>query len=330
MSETVCEVTVFEVPAEAAGQRLDAWLAGAASGTTRSQIKLAAQAGRLRIDDKAVRASHRLRGGERVCLQAAAAVTGEGQAEPQDIEIDVLYADESLVAVNKPPGMVVHPATGNRSGTLVNAILHHYPSSALPGTPDRAGIVHRLDRDTSGVILVALTVEAHEALSRQFRARTVGKSYLALVRGNVKAAGEIDLPLGRHPRDRKRMSTASRRARSASTAFEPVESFGRATLLLVRPKTGRTHQIRVHLAARGWPIVADPVYGRGSGDRGPRGSAGARRIETALATMPRQALHAAAIRVAHPVSGRPLLVEAPLAADFGRLLGRLRETKVVD
>jgi 23S rRNA pseudouridine1911/1915/1917 synthase len=242
----------------------------------------------------------------------------------EEIALDILWADEHVIAVNKPPGMVVHPAVGNRRGTLVNALLHHFPSTSWPGAPERAGIVHRLDRDTSGVILVALDVRAHEALAKQFRTRTVEKTYLALVRGDVKKAGRIDQPIGRHPRDRKRMSVVARRTRTAATDYRPLERFGVATLLEVRPHTGRTHQIRVHLAASGWPVLADPVYGGAVREVAGDVHKSDRAALDALRSMPRQALHARRIGFDHPFDGRRIEVEAPLAADIAAVLARLR------
>ena len=301
--------TAFPVAPESAGERLDAWLAHQAGAPTRSQIKAAADDDRIEIDGKTVRASYRLRGGESVDLlehepnPAAAVLVGEA------IALDILHEDATLLAVDKPAGMVVHPAAGNRSGTLVHALLHRDPSIAWPGQPERAGIVHRLDRDTSGVILVAKTVRAHEALSRQFRERTIHKTYLALVHGVVLQGGRIDLPIGRHPTERKRMSVSGRPARAAVSEYTPVERLGAFTLLEVRPQTGRTHQIRVHLAASGLPIVGDRVYG------------GRKR-----STFGRQALHAAAIEFEHPEGGRRLRVESPLAADIADLLVTLRRS----
>jgi 23S rRNA pseudouridine1911/1915/1917 synthase len=225
---------------------------------------------------------------------------------------------------------VVHPAAGSRSGTLVHALLHRFPRAELPGAPERAGIVHRLDRDTSGVILVALDVRAHEGLAKQFRSRTIRKYYLALVRGDVREPGHIDSPIGRHPHDRKRMSVSARHARTATTDYQPIERFGLATLLDVEPHTGRTHQIRVHLASRGWPIVADPVYGVPS----ERTLATARRrwgrAESLLEEMPRQALHAHRIRFTHPVSGDVLEIEAPVPNDLRLLLQGLRDAVSTD
>ncbi len=300
--------TGFPVAPESAGERLDRWLARQAAAPTRSQIKIAGGEDRLWIAGRPVRASYRLRGGEIVELlepevdPTAAAVRGEA------IDLDVLYEDDGVLAINKPPGMVVHPAAGNRSGTLVHALLHRDPSIAWPGQIERAGIVHRLDRDTSGVILVAKTVRAHEALSRQFRERTIRKTYLALVHGTVREGGRLDQPIGRHPTERKRMSIAGRPPRAAVTDYRPLERLGEFTLLEVRPLTGRTHQIRVHLAAAGFPIVGDRVYGGRS-----RGG------------LARQALHAASIEFDNPGTGRHLRVEAPVSADLAALLSHLRE-----
>lgn len=309
---------LFVVAPEAAGERIDRWLAGQDGAPTRSQISQSADAGRLRVDGKTAKPSYRLRGGENVEFEPPEPTPSEA-AVPQAIEIDVLYEDDAIVAVNKAPGMVVHPAAGNRDGTLVNAILHRYATTDWPNQAERAGIVHRLDRDTSGVILVARTVAAHEGLAEQFRERRIDKQYLALVRGKVPGAGRIEDPIGRHPRDRKKMSTSSRVSRSAVTDFEPLESFERATLVLARPKTGRTHQIRVHLAARGWPIVGDKVYGARANAR-----ASAGRRTDPLAVMSRQALHAWKIGFTHPVSGARMEVEAPLAEDFASVLDGLR------
>ncbi len=305
--------TAFPASPESAGERLDAWLSRQPGAPTRSQIKGAADDDRLQVSGKPVRASYRLRGGETVDLLEheadpdAAALCGE------DIPLDVLHEDASFLAINKAAGMVVHPGAGNRTGTLVHALLHRDPALAWPGQPERAGIVHRLDRDTSGVILVAKTVRAHEAISRQFRDRSIQKTYLALVHGDVKKAGTIDLPIGRHPTERKRMSVSGKPARAATSDYEPLERFGAFTLVEVRPRTGRTHQIRVHLSAKGWPIVGDRVYGA-----------------RARTSFPRQALHAAAIELEHPVEKRRLRIEAPLAPDIHDFVEELRRGKAAE
>jgi len=290
---------------------------------TRSQLKLAIEQGRVRVDGAQARASYRLRGGENVEVIPRRREAPADQPAAQAIDLDVLYCDEDIVVVNKAPGMVVHPAAGNREGTLVNALLHRFPRGAWPGEAVRAGIVHRLDRDTSGVIVVARTVEAHEKISRQFRSRTVEKEYLALVHGKVMGPGQIDEPIGRHPRERKRMSTVGRRGRQALTQYAPVELLVGATLLSVRPHTGRTHQIRVHLAARGMPIVGDSLYGRSRGRPRTKG-AGASRAHAIFAQMKRQALHARRIRFQHPRSGAELDIVAALPPDFEEVLQALR------
>lgn len=324
MSDQRTSSRVERVPPQAKGRRLDAWLSERQGLGTRSQLKLAIAQGRVRVDGAQARASYRLRGGETVEVTPPRREAPAGQPSAQAIDLDVLYCDEDIVVVNKAPGMVVHPAVGNREGTLVNALLHRFPDGAWPGEAVRAGIVHRLDRDTSGVIVVARSVEAHEKISRQFRSRTVEKEYLALVHGRVTGPGQIDEPIGRHPRERKRMSTAGRRSRQALTLYAPVELLAGATLLSVRPHTGRTHQIRVHLAARGMPIVGDSLYGRSRGRPGTKG-AGASRASAILAQMKRQALHARRIRLEHPRSGAELDIVAPLPADFEEVLAALRE-----
>lgn len=311
----------FDVPLESAGERLDQWLANQPQVPSRSQIKVAADADRLSVDDKPVKASYRLRGGEVVVLTLFLAESVPAEDRGEDLPIEILYEDEHMLAINKAAGMVVHPAVGNRSGTLVNAVLGRFPAQVGSSGPSRAGIVHRLDRDTSGVILVARNVPAQEALALQFRERQVHKTYLALVKASVREGGRIDLAIGRHPRDRKRMSTVANRSRAAVTDYKPVENFGVATLLQAHPLTGRTHQLRVHFSTRGMPILADPIYG-GSGRSAFTGAPAA--VVDALNSMPRLALHAAAIEFAHPVTKQALRVEAPLPDDFRTLLGRLR------
>jgi 23S rRNA pseudouridine1911/1915/1917 synthase len=300
------------VPAESAGMRLDRFLATAEPVVTRSRAKQLIDAGRVRVDGEPRKSSHPLRAGARVDVTLPAPVASAVVAEP--LPLVVLYEDPHLLALDKPPGMAVHPAPGTPGGTVVNALLHRLGSLAGVGPAERPGIVHRLDKDTSGVLLVARTPQAHAALARQFRERTIVKRYLAVVRGRMRGeAGLIDRPIGRHPHERKRMSVVTRRGRSAVTRWTVLERFAAATYLRLEPETGRTHQLRVHLAAAGHPILGDALYGV----RRLRGSA--------AACFPRQALHAASLRFLHPVTRAPLDIESRLPEDIERLLAALRQ-----
>jgi 23S rRNA pseudouridine1911/1915/1917 synthase len=299
------------------GARLDRWLATVAGVGTRSQAKLLVDGGRVRIDGTARKASFAVRAGMRVAIDLPA--TSPTAVEPEDLPLAILHEDEHLLAIDKPAGMVVHPAPGARQGTVVNAVLHRLGALGGVGAGERPGIVHRLDKDTSGVLLVARTARALEALARQFRTRTIEKRYVALVHGTMRGeSGVVDAPVGRDPRERKRMSVRSRRQRAAVTRWRVRERFPGATLLSVAPETGRTHQIRVHLASIGHPIVADALYG---GRR--RGAVGA--TAAVLAACPRQALHAARIAFVHPGTGEPMALEAALPADLQAVVEGLRK-----
>lgn len=302
------------VPAAAAGMRLDRFLAGAAAVGTRSQGKQLIVAGHVRVEGMPRKSAFLLPAGARVEVEVSEPEP-LGIA-PEAIPLCVLYEDDVLLAIDKPPGMVVHPAPGARRGTVVNALVHRLGTLAGVGSTERPGIVHRLDRDTSGVLLVARTPAALEALAREFRERRVEKRYLAVVRGQLRPdSGVMDRPVGRHPHERKRMSVRSRRGRAAVTRWAVVERLAGATVVRLAPETGRTHQLRVHLAAAGHPIVGDKVYGSRRAGRLP-GPAG---------EFPRQALHAEEIAFAHPTDGRLLRVRAPLPADMEQLLARLRK-----
>jgi len=278
---------------------------------TRSQAKQLIDAGCVRVDEVSRKASHAVRPGERVEITARA--PEPSTIEPEAVPLAVLYEDAELLAIDKPAGMVVHPAPGARRGTVVHALAHHLGALPAAGEAERPGIVHRLDRDTSGVLLVARTRRAHESLARQFRERSVEKRYVAVVRGAIAgSAGRIDRPIGRHPRERKRMSVRTTRGRPAITRWRVVERLAGATLLALAPETGRTHQLRVHLAAAGHPIVGDRVYG-------------ARRRGGTAIPFPRQALHAEAITFAHPATGASLTIRAPVPSDIQRLIETLRQ-----
>jgi 23S rRNA pseudouridine1911/1915/1917 synthase len=304
-----------QVPAGAEGLRLDRFLATVPELGTRSRAKSLIDGGLVRVDGTPRKSAHVLRAGQEIAVAVPPPEPAGVAAEP--LPLVVLYEDAHLLAIDKPPGMVVHPAPGARHGTVVNALLHRLGALDGVGDPERPGIVHRLDRDTSGVLLVARTPQALAGLARQFHDRTLAKRYVAVVHGVVRApAGVIDQAIGRHPQERKRMSVRARRGRTAVTRYEVVERFPGATLLRLAPETGRTHQLRVHLASLGHPIIADRLYGGG------RRAAGA--IAAALEACPRQALHAESIAFAHPATGAPVVVRSPLPADLETLLGALR------
>ncbi|MCC7284146.1 MAG: RluA family pseudouridine synthase [Acetobacteraceae bacterium] len=309
--------------AEAAGGRTDRFLADSFQGLSRARVKALIAAGLLSRDGAVLRdPSAPVRAGAAYAL----AVPAPAPATPvaQHIPLSVLFEDSDLIVVDKPPGLVVHPAPGNPDGTLVNALIAHCGGSLTGiGGEARPGIVHRLDKDTSGVMVAAKTQAAHEALSRLFASRAgLERRYLAAVWGLPPAEGRIEAPIGRDPAERKRMAVVARGGKPAVTHFRRVEAFGTtAALLECRLETGRTHQIRVHLAHAGHPLLGDPVYLR-------RLPAAARALKEEmrreLSGFPRQALHAASLGFVHPTTGAALRFEAPLPADIEALLGRLR------
>ncbi|HEV7731711.1 MAG TPA: RluA family pseudouridine synthase [Candidatus Binatia bacterium] len=307
-------VTVV-VPEHDAGTRLDRFVAALPGIGTRSRVQQLIDGGHVTVDGVSRKSSHPVRSGERVVVVVPPPVAST--VEPEALELSVLYEDDALLAIDKPPGMVVHPAPGSPRGTVVNALLHRLGALDGVGATGRPGIVHRLDRDTSGVLLVARTAEALEGLARQFRQRTLAKRYLAVVHGRVEpASGVMDQAIGRHPVERKQMSVHSPRGRAAVTRWQVLEHLPDATLLRLAPETGRTHQIRVHLAALGHPIVADRVYGGGL-------RRAARLSDDALAACSRQALHAESIRFAHPLTGVEMTVAAPVPGDIRALVTAL-------
>jgi 23S rRNA pseudouridine1911/1915/1917 synthase len=302
-------------PAEA-GVRLDAAVARLAPALSRARVQRLVAEGRVRLDGRPAKGSARLRGGERIEVDLP-----EPEPSgwiPQDLPLAVLHEDADLVVLDKAPGMVVHPARGAPHSTVVNALLHRLGAA---GAGARAGLVHRLDRDTSGCLVVAKGDAALAALQAQFRGRTVEKTYLALCHGRLPDEGRLDTPYGRHPRDRTRFTGRGAAARRAITAWRVRERLGDATLAEVSLHTGRTHQIRVHLAEAGHPLIGDATYGGTRREARLGRDHPARRAAQALG---RQALHAWRIAFDHPRSGRRVRFEAPLPADFRAALEVLR------
>jgi 23S rRNA pseudouridine1911/1915/1917 synthase len=305
------------------GKRLDLFLTEQLPAQSRAQIQRYIREGCILLNAAQTKAGTRLKEGDLIKGQIPA--PRPAVALPEDLPIRLIYEDADIVVVDKPAGMVVHPAGGVQSGTLVNALLFRLKDLQGVGGVLRPGIVHRLDKGTSGVMVVAKNDQAHEALVRQFKGREVKKIYLALVYGRMKEAeGTINAPLGRHPIDRKRFSLRTRQPKEALTEWQVKERFEGITLVQVAPKTGRTHQIRVHMASRGYPLVGDPLYTKKRRlaqieDPVLRG-----RIEA----LGRQALHASSLAFRHPTIGKIVEFTAPLPADIEKILEVLRDTRV--
>ncbi len=309
----------FIVAPHEAGSRLDTYLSLRDLGLSRSQIKKFIDEKLVRVNSIYTRVSHRLRSGDIVEITRREPVACS--ALPQDIPLAITYEDKHILVLDKPSGMVVHPAAGHAENTIVNAILHHCQDLSGIGGTLRPGIVHRLDKGTSGLLVVAKSDAAHEGLAGQFKRHEVKKTYKALVWGNPREnQGVIELPLGRHPIDRKKMSTRSRRGKEAITHWRVHERFGIATMLDVDIVTGRTHQIRVHLSALGHPVVGDTVYGSAKkADNVPNTS-----VRSKLKAMKRQALHATRIGFVHPVTLQEMILTSPLPDDMAELSDFLR------
>jgi 23S rRNA pseudouridine1911/1915/1917 synthase len=335
------ELRTIEVPAEAKGQRLDQFLAAQLEGVSRSRVQLLIDQGDVLVNGLGEKASLKLRGGERIDI------TGEPRPAPlkavaEEIPLDVIYEDADLAVVNKPAGMMVHAGSGQNEdarnrGTLVNALLYRFKALSATGGDLRPGIVHRLDKDTSGLIVVAKNDRAHAALAEMFSSRQIKKTYLALVQGTVdRAKGTINAAVGRDPQRRTRMTAKPQdNARAAVTHYEVVRRlvnrFGKFTLVRVRIETGRTHQIRVHMASIGHPVVGDTLYG-GSGhltdqaaSQAATSKAARRKAEPERLRLGRNFLHAARLEFPHPRTGKLLELEALLPAELEEFLSRLED-----
>ena len=299
---------VFVVPETLAGQRLDRALAATMSGLSRTRVQSAIAAGRVLVDGRPAKASLPLEAGMTITLlpEPAAPAAGTNEAAPDLAPPQVIYEDDALLVIDKPAGLVVHPAPGHEHDTLVNALLAHVPELDTSAYPTRPGIVHRLDKDTSGLMVIAKTPQSHAALAEQMKAHETVKRYLALVEGQMSASeGVIEAPIGRDPRNRQRMAVVSLAAggREARTRFRVLRQIRGRTYLELQLETGRTHQIRVHLAAIHHPVVGDTVYGRPQPPQ-PR----------------RQFLHAAHLEFAHPTTGAMMAFDAPLPPDLATFL----------
>ena len=318
-ADTEAEILAFDVAEEDANTRLDAFLAARIEGVSRTTLKRTIDDGDALVDGHVAKPSHKLRAGAHVEVELSAPPPSD--IAPEDIPLDIIHEDEDVVVVNKRAGMVVHPAAGVRAGTLANALAFHFKQLSEHAGALRPGIVHRLDRGTSGLFVVAKNARAHDKLADQFRARTVFKSYVALVHGVFQEdKGKVEEPLARDVRNRTRMAVR-RGGRTALSLWKVRRRFGRFTLLDVQIKTGRTHQIRVHLAWMKHPVVGDDVYGMGRD-----GNLQDPRLRTAVAAVGRQFLHAERLGFHHPTTGEWMSFTAPLPEELETLISALSES----
>lgn len=308
-------ILTAKIPEEMAGMRLDQCLAEVFPDYSRSKLQTWIKAGRVTVNQHSLKSKDKIDGGELIELDAEAEEVMEYEAE--DIPLEIIYEDESILIVNKPAGLVVHPAVGHWDGTLVNALLNHSPElKSLP----RAGIVHRLDKDTSGLLMVAKTLKAHNSLTQQLQERSITREYLALVKGWMTAGGTVDEPLGRHPNDRKR-HVVREDGKHAVTHYRLEKRLKRHTLVRVKLETGRTHQIRVHMAYIKYPLVGDQSYG----GRFQMLANCSEYLEEVLRNFKRQALHATKLGLQHPETDEYLEWELPMPEDMEILIKAIEE-----
>lgn len=303
------------VPEALAGMRVDQVLAEMFADYSRSKLQTWIKDGRVLVNGTPIKPKERLEGGETVEVDAEPEVVID--CKPENIPLDIIYEDKSILIINKPAGLVVHPAVGNWQGTLQNALLNHSPTLA---TLPRAGIVHRIDKDTSGLLMIAKTLAAHNSLVEQLQERSIHREYLALCKGRMIAGGTVDEPIGRHPTDRKQFAVRES-GKEAITHYRVVERFAKHTLVQVKLETGRTHQIRVHMAHVRFPLVGDPMYG----GRFQMPADCSEALKECLRSFKRQALHAGKLGLEHPKSGKYLEWEQPLPDDMLTLINALRE-----
>ena len=305
--DTSKETLTLSIQAEEAGMRLDRYLTSVLTGISRTTIQQLIEDGEVLVNGRTGKSGYSLKVGDEVQVKSLNMHDKAISIIPRSLPLDIIYEDKDLLVVNKAAGMVVHPAPGHHDDTLVNALIACYPDIKRADSELRPGIIHRLDKDTSGLIIIARNTVTHSALADQMKRHEIVKRYLALVEGIVALdLGSIDAPIGRNPRNRQQMAVTVVRSKEARTHFRVQERFNRHTLLLLELETGRTHQIRVHLKAIGHPIVGDPVYGSGSVNRGSK--------------LERQFLHAYQLKFTHPTTGNVLNLEAPLPEDLKAVL----------
>jgi len=313
----------IRVPAEAAGMRLDRFLGGRLPELSRAYLQKLIRGGKILVDGSPAKTGLALRGGERLHVNLPEAEPLD--LIPEDLPLDILYEDEQLAVIDKPAGLVVHPSPGHGRGTLVHALLHHLDHLSGIGGVLRPGIVHRLDKDTSGLILVAKDDPSHRRLSEMLAAREIRREYLALAWGALpEDEGDIVGNIGRDPRQRQRMAVVRDSGKNAETHYSRLKRLGEFDYIRLALKTGRTHQIRVHLSWIGHPILGDPLYGGRRKGMGGLKREARERIREILEILPRQALHAARLSFRHPADGREMTFESPLPGDFARVLELLR------
>jgi len=323
----MCDIIELTFEPGQAPERLDRFLARTLPDISRARLKRLIDDKQITADGAAVKAGLRLRGGEAIRISVPR--PQELEAAPEDIHLDILYEDSDLIVINKPAGMVVHPANGHYSGTLVNALLHHCTDLSGIGGELRPGIVHRLDKDTSGVLVVSKNDLSHQGLAQQFKEHSITRRYITLVHGQVQNdTGSIEKPIGRHPSARKKMSTHSSRGRRAVTHWNVLRRYAaeRLTLLEMRLETGRTHQIRVHLADMNLPVVGDQTYGS---IKRPNAIADAH-LRTLVQQLHRQALHAWVLGFKHPRTGEHMEYSSPLPPDMAQIVTALDAKYSID
>jgi 23S rRNA pseudouridine1911/1915/1917 synthase len=320
---------VFLTTEKEAGQRVDKFLPGKLAGLSRSLIQKLIKAGHVTIDGVICRQNTRIVEGQSVIVEIA--LPPDYEIRPQEINLEILYEDDDIVAVNKPPGLVAHPAPGHFDGTLVNAMLHHCKQLSDTAGELRLGIVHRLDKETSGIMVMAKNNQAHEGLAIQFRDRTLHKEYIAIAEGELRFDSDIiDLPLGRHFRDKKKFAVVFGAGKESKSHYSVLERFEGFTLVAVAPKTGRTHQIRVHLQSLGHPVICDGYYGHRRKIRRrdlipPEAAKDMTQDQLDEVLLNRQGLHAHRLEFTHPITGQAIALHAELPRDMQAVVDLLRQ-----